>query len=568
MTGVYGCLSGIDRITKFFPFPIVCNSGEKQYTRIPASFPLGETRCGGSGFFTILQKYARKTDYFSKIVQPASLVVSCYQSYSERASFCFGKGFGRTSPFASCRGGTGKRITRAKSCGGAVGNFSRSRFCSDSFAIVQRFTICQCETVWRRRGKNKRSGQNVDRLDESVMEHIARFEMLLGAYYRARRGKREQLRISEFDFLLENELSNLKRQLQSGEYVPQPYTHFTIFDPKTRRVSAPGFRDRVVQQALVATIEPIFEKRFIIDSYACRKGKGTHFGASRVKKFLMASRCVHGKESEMYVLQCDIQKYFQSIDWGILMKIISKTIRTKKVQQLIQTIITTHASAEKISSSADMERSSVCGKGKASEKNVSAQLSLLDLIFDPNDTDILPVSVVKRRGLPIGNLTSQLFANVYLNELDHFVKEVLREKRYARYMDDFLIIHPSKSHLREVQKKLQTFLGETLKLTLHPKKTTIKNVKDGVPFVGYRIFYDHILVRGDTLIRMQRKYRQKKKLFDKKIITAKDLERSRASIYGHLKHANARKLFASSFPSPNQESGTAPVPDPQGFVIL
>lgn len=361
------------------------------------------------------------------------------------------------------------------------------------------------------------------------METISDFSTLLGGYCRARRGKRERFCVSKFDFFLENELANLKRRLRSGEYIPEPYTHFTIFDPKMRAVSAPDFRDRVVQQVLVAAIEPLFEKRFIIDSYACRKGKGTHFGAKRVKKFLMASRCLYGKETEMYVLQCDVRKYFQSIGWDCLMRIISKTIRTKKIQELIRKIIITHESTVKKNSEKDARR---------------LQLSLFDEIEEEN----LPVSTMRRRGLPIGNLTSQLFANVYLNELDHYVKETLREKWYARYMDDFLIVHPSKKHLREVREEIRRFLSENLGLALHPKKTTIKNVKDGVAFVGYRIFYDHILVRGDTLIRMRRKIKKKKELFEKKKISAKDMERFRASIHGHLKHANARRLLRSLLP--------------------
>jgi len=158
--------------------------------------------------------------------------------------------------------------------------------------------------------------------------------------------------------------------------------------------------------------------------------------------------------------------------------------------------------------------------------------------------EVPPVRIDERKGLPIGNLTSQLFANVYLNELDHFVKERLKERWYARYMDDFLIIHPDKNHLIKTRDRIAEYLDQTLNLRLHPRKITIKNVQEGVPFVGYRIFYDHTLVRGDTLRHMQRKYRYKTKLHQKGKISDLTLAKSQTSIQGHLKHANAHGLYA------------------------
>jgi len=355
-----------------------------------------------------------------------------------------------------------------------------------------------------------------------MFAQICDLEQLVGSYYLARRGKRDKPRICQFDFFLESNLVKLKYLLTSGNYTPSPYAHFTIYDPKTRQVAAPAFRDRVLQHSLVSTIEPLFEKRFIFDSYACRKGRGTHFGAGRVKKFLMAARCINGSDKEIYVLQCDIQKFFQSISWDVLLLSISRVVKCPKTLDLIQKIVTTH---EKTTG------------GTEEELN---QLSLFSTIA----TEPPAVSVKRRKGLPIGNLTSQLFANIYLNELDHFVKETLRERWYARYMDDFLVIHPDKNHLFEVKEKIKTFLKENLDLQLHPKKVAIKNVKEGVPFVGYRIFYDHMLVRGSTLRRMQRKYRRRIKLFQQGLISDKELFETHSSIRGHLKHANAHHLYS------------------------
>lgn len=235
----------------------------------------------------------------------------------------------------------------------------------------------------------------------------------------------------------------------------------------------------------------------------------------------MAARCLNGKEREIYVLQGDIAKFFQSISWDILLGFIAKTIPCPKTLALIEKIVTTHQTAN--------------GEDK--------QLSL----FSSKKFAKQTVSVKDRKGLPIGNLTSQLFANVYLNELDHFVKETLKERWYSRYMDDFMIIHPDKNHLKAVKEKIREFLKEKLDLNLHPKKATLKNVKDGVPFVGYRIFYDHILVRGSTLKRMQRKYRHKVKLVKKGILTKEKLRQTENSLKGHLKHANAYWLSQMMF---------------------
>ncbi|NTW89834.1 MAG: RNA-dependent DNA polymerase [Candidatus Moranbacteria bacterium] len=361
-----------------------------------------------------------------------------------------------------------------------------------------------------------------------MFKYICEIEPLLRAYTKARQGKKEQGFVCAFDYNLEYELGRLKYLLESGRYRPAPYTRFMVFEPKTRQVSAPAFQDRVVQHSLVGAIGPIFEKRFILDSYACRVGKGTHFGAKRVKRFLSSARSMYGRESEMYVLQCDVQKYFQSISWDTLLSIVEKRIRCGKTRDLVRKIITTHDTAKP-----HLTATSVSGQGT--------------LFQDVEAHETPAVSVELRKGLPIGNLTSQLFANIYLDILDHFVKETLREKWYARYMDDFLIIHPDKAHLRHVRDEIGEFLYRELGLELHPKKTIIRNVREGIPFVGYRIFYDHMMVRGSTLIRMRRKYRKTVKLARKDMVSEESLKRTQSSIRGHLKHATAKHLTERIF---------------------
>jgi len=172
----------------------------------------------------------------------------------------------------------------------------------------------------------------------------------------------------------------------------------------------------------------------------------------------------------------DIRKFFQSISWDILLIIIGKTVQCPRTLNLVRTIVTTHQSAT------------------VPKQINDTQMSLFDQVTSTNPS----ISVETRTGLPIGNLTSQLFANIYLNQLDHFVRDRLRVRHYARYMDDFLIIHPDKEYLKDLQKQIAVFLQSELDLSLHPKKLTIKNVDCGVLFVGYRIFYDHVLVRGES----------------------------------------------------------------------
>ena len=294
-----------------------------------------------------------------------------------------------------------------------------------------------------------------------------------------------------------------------------------LHDPKTRAIAAPNFRDRIVQHSLVNQIQPLFEKQFIYDSYACRANKGTHLAAKRLKHFLMASRSFYGKNTSIHVLQCDIHKYFKSVSWEILLK----TVACPKTFRLIKTIVTTHHQT-------------------LSTKPVTSQLSLFESTTNSEQTSI---SAKNKTGLPIGNLTSQLFANIYLNELDHFVKDRLRVRWYGRYMDDFYIIHPDVAYLKQMQDQINSFLQTELQLSLHPKKLSIKNVTAGVPFVGYRTFYDHVLVRSNTLLRIERNYRSKLKQVKKGTLPSQKLAETKASIIGHFKHADSYGLAKCLF---------------------
>ena len=349
-----------------------------------------------------------------------------------------------------------------------------------------------------------------------MYERISAFSSLLASYYRARENKRYKDTILRFGFYLESNLFKLQQELINETYSASAYSCFTVHDPKERTVTAPAFRDRVMQHSLIAEIEPVFERFFIYDSYACRREKGTHFALMRFKKFLASARSIHGPHVPLYCLRMDISKYFASMLWDVLLPLVFKRIPCVRTHRLIEKIITQYQFFDH-------------------KKGVT---------FTPSDRVLSPK---ERRGLPIGNLTSQLFANIYLNELDHYVKDTLRIRWYGRYMDDFLILHHDKHYLTQIKEDVRDFLAQHLKLSLSDKKVIISNVKNGVPFVGYRIFYDHVLVRGNTLRHMQRKLKQRREEYKKGNLSSASLRSSTYSIHGHLKYANSWGLKKTMF---------------------
>jgi len=311
---------------------------------------------------------------------------------------------------------------------------------------------------------------------------MCRYENLHNAYLKARRGKNDIAEVLQFTYNLEEGLLKLQYELENQTYRTGKYRHFIIFEPKERKISALPFRDRIVHHAVCSVIEPIFDSRFIYDSYACRKGKGTHAGADRIQKFIRKAN------NNYYVLKCDVSKYFQSVDHEILKQVIREKIADKKLLQLLDNIID---SAE--------------------------------------------------RGIPIGNLTSQLFANIYLNKLDEHVKYELKIKYYVRYMDDFIILHESKQSLHEIKEKINLFLV-SMKLTLHPRKVNICPITLGIDFLGYRIFYNHRLVRKSTVKRFLKNTKTKLKKYGSGIMDFDKLMESFNSWEAYMSHANSAAL--------------------------
>lgn len=325
-----------------------------------------------------------------------------------------------------------------------------------------------------------------------LFEKICSFKNLHSAYFKARKSKRYRSYVLKFNFNLEENLLDLQKNLLNLTYQPGPYCEFSICDSKKRLIKAPDFRDRVVHHALCNIIEPIFDKGFIYDSYACRRGKGTHLTIKRLEKFIKSLK-VKSKENainaKIYCLKCDISKYFGDINHRLLFGFIAKQIQDKKVLWLVKQIIESDSP-----------------------------------------------------GIPIGNLTSQLFANIYLNELDQFIKHHLRIKYYIRYMDDFLILSHDKNYLRSIKEQIRIFLRDYLKLELHPKKAEIFPIDKGVDFLGYIILDNHRRLRKSTV----KRFIKRMKIYKKRIIKGKMNKRffefSLWSWFAYARFANSWKL--------------------------
>ncbi len=295
------------------------------------------------------------------------------------------------------------------------------------------------------------------------------------AYRKARKGKTKKYYVIEFEKDILTNLLELQHELKSLTYKPKPLKTFILRDPKTRKISISDFRDRIVHHALCNIIEPIFDKIFIYDSYANRKNKGNLKVIERFHCFIRKVS-INGKvigrfnnnQVKGYCLKADVKHYFFEINHKILLRIIKKKISDNSVLWLIEQILSNNITAGK--------------------------------------------------GMPLGNLTSQLFANVYLNELDYFVKHILRAGYYLRYVDDFVILHSSESLLRLWKEDINEFLKKELNIELHEQKSRIIPLSRGVDFVGFRNLYFYKLLRKRNIRKMfsrVEQYKNGKICFDK-----------------------------------------------------
>ncbi len=289
---------------------------------------------------------------------------------------------------------------------------------------------------------------------------------LFQAYYDARCNKRNTINALKFEINYESKLLQLCDEIISGNYQPQKSICFIVNKPVKREIFAADFRDRIIHHFIFNHISPVFEKYFIHDSYSCRKQKGTHYGIQRIDNFIRS--CSQNYAHDAYILKLDIQGYFMAINKHILyQKVKSVLFRQKhaldfnlqlELELIIKTIFNDPLTDCRI-------------KGKKS-----------DWEGLPNSKSLFQSA--KNCGLPIGNLTSQLFSNVYLNDFDHFVKNELGIKYYGRYVDDFVIVHQNKDYLKSLIPKIRDYLKNELQLELHPKKIYMQHFSKGVKFLG------------------------------------------------------------------------------------
>jgi retron-type reverse transcriptase len=370
-----------------------------------------------------------------------------------------------------------------------------------------------------------------------IFEEIYSLENLHLAYLKARKGKQSKPAVEAFTFHLESELLKLQQELSSETYVPGPYRQFHVYESKKRLISAAPFRDRVVHHAICNVIEPIFEATFIYDSYACRVGKGTHAAVQRFREFLKCCSGAKPPNNTSYVLKCDIARYFPSIDHQILLELLGRKIADERVIQLLSVIIK-HSPIEKheLKLLSHDVRAMTEQAGTPAEAYGSTEKH--EPVWFPGDDLLAPL---RPHGLPIGNQTSQFFANVYLNPFDHFVKETLREKYYLRYVDDFLVLGNDKTRLHEVKVAMKEFLLG-LRLRLHENKTQLFPATEGTDFLGYRIFPTHLRVRKSNVHRFKRRLKRLQTAYASGEITLGDVENSVRSWLAHATHADSYQL--------------------------
>lgn len=312
-------------------------------------------------------------------------------------------------------------------------------------------------------------------------QDIISVENLLAAWREFVHGKRNKKDVREFQYRLMDNILTLHQDLQNKTYIHGGYQHFKITDPKPRDIHKATVRDRLVHHALYRKLYPFFDATFIADSYSCRRGKGTHRAMNRFRAFARKESRNHTKT--VWVLKCDIKKFFASIDQQTLLTTVSRYVVDMDIQDLLAKIVSS---------------------------------------FNSGTAGV---------GLPLGNLTSQLLVNVYMNEFDQCVKRQLKAKYYIRYADDFVILSRDREWLEQLLMHIRRFLLEEMRLMLHPKKVSISTVATGIDFLGWVHFPDHRVLRTSTKRRMLKR------------VQGLEADSSAVLSYiGMLQHGNAMKL--------------------------
>lgn len=336
----------------------------------------------------------------------------------------------------------------------------------------------------------------------NLWPQLVSWENLVEAYRRCRRRKRYKRGAVQFDFHWEANLRQLQQELRDHLWEPGEYYNFRISDPKPRLISAAPFRDRVVHHAVVNVLNPLFERKFIFDSYACRRDKGTHRALKRAQYYL---------RRHPWLLKTDIVKFFPNIDHQILLDRVQRTVADPNVLQLVERVLES-------------------GEGVLAGESPPQWFAGDDLL-----------SALRPKGLPIGNLTSQFLANVMLDPIDHFIKEVLRVPGYIRYSDDLLMFGDSKRQLREVRERVEVELAG-IRLRLHTYKTFVSPSVRGVKFLGFRVRPNELRLCQETVNRFNRRRRNWGWQADHGELTPAHVQSSLRAWLAHAANANSTAI--------------------------
>jgi retron-type reverse transcriptase len=317
-----------------------------------------------------------------------------------------------------------------------------------------------------------------------MYDHIISTENLLAAWREFLKGKRSKKDVQDFQYRLADNILELHNDLKNKTYIHGKYHAFKISDPKPRDIHKAMVRDRLLHHAIYRILYSFFDPIFVYDSYSCRKDRGTHKALKRFTYFSRLASKNHRKT--LWILKCDVKKFFASVDQKVLISMLERYITDKNVIWLIKNVVGS---------------------------------------FQSN---------IQRKGLPLGNLTSQLLVNIYTNRFDHFMKHMIGAKYYVRYADDFVIMDTDRDWLVGIVPKVQEFLSEKLSLNLHPDKMSIKTIASGVDFLGWVHFPDHTVLRTATKKRMCKNIDMKKYGENSNAVTG--------SYLGMLSHGNTYKL--------------------------
>lgn len=318
-------------------------------------------------------------------------------------------------------------------------------------------------------------------------------ENLFSAWYTFRKGKQNKRDVMEFERNLEDNIFQLLDELNTKNYKHRGYSTFHVYDPKFRIINKACVRDRVVHHLVHDFLEPIFQPIFIHHSYACQKEKGIHKAVEKLSNTLrQASR---NYTRRLWSLKLDIKKFFDSIDHDILLQLFKRKIKDRDTLWFLEKIVQSYDSSQ--------------GLGM---------------------------------GLPIGNLTSQIFANIYLSELDYHTKRILRERFYFRYADDFIFLHPNRAHLERIEADVKNFVTERLRITVHPDKISYRKFTQGIDFVGYVLLPHYRVLRTKTKQRMFKKVMGKVREYNIGTLDESSLGQCNQSYLGLLKHCSGYRV--------------------------